>query len=85
MYAQENYGLKELYLHWNGFAAEGAKAMGHALKHNQCLEELDLSYNRIPEQGAIDLAGGVGTNDQLRALKVSNFGVFNFHYHKHPV
>ncbi len=31
----------------NGFANEGAKAMGHALRHNQCLEELDLTHNRI--------------------------------------
>ena len=48
--------------------------MGHALKHNQCLEELDLSYNRIPEQGAVDLASGIGANDQLRALKVRYLG-----------
>ncbi len=33
----------------NGFANEGAKAMGHALRHNQCLEELDLTHNRIGE------------------------------------
>ena len=69
---QENYGLKELYLHWNGFGAEGAKSMGHALKHNQCLEELDLSHNRIPEEGAMYLASGIVVNDQLRALKVAS-------------
>ena len=69
---QENYGLKELYLHWNGFGVEGAKAMGHALKHNQCLEELDLSHNRIPEEGAMYLASGIVVNDQLRALKVAS-------------
>ena len=64
--------MKELYLHWNGFGVEGAKAMGHALKHNQCLEELDLSHNRIPEEGAMYLASGIAVNDQLRALKVAS-------------
>ena len=46
--------------------------MGHALKHNQSLEEIDLSHNRIPEEGAIDLASGIAANDQLRAVKVIN-------------
>ena len=34
--------LKVLDLAWNGFANEGAAAMGEALKSNSSLEVLDL-------------------------------------------
>ena len=55
----------------NGFGVEGAVAMGHALLHNQCLEELNLSNNRIGDDGAIGIAKGLASNETLIALKVS--------------
>ena len=39
-----NAGLKKFDISWNGFAQEGAKAFLKALKENEVLEELDLSY-----------------------------------------
>ena len=35
--------LKSLDLSWNGFAVDGCKALGDALKANNILEELDLT------------------------------------------
>ena len=46
-YLQNNRGLVELDLSWNGFGNEGAAAIGEALKYNSSLEVLDLSNNRI--------------------------------------
>ena len=60
----------------NGFGVEGAIAMGHALMHNQCLEELDMSNNRILDDGAIGLAKGLTNNETLIALKVSSIVVY---------
>ena len=55
----------------NGFGFEGARAIGHALKHNQSLEELDLSANRITSPGAIEIAKGLKVNDVLKVIKVN--------------
>ncbi len=80
---KENDGLVELDLQWNGFGVDGACAMGHALAHNDCLEELDLSHNRIAEtdavtadgnriaDGATALAKALVVNTKLQAFKVS--------------
>ena len=54
----------------NGFSGPGAEAFGRALKHNRTLTELDLSHNRVPEEGAGHIALGIQTNDTLRVLKV---------------
>ena len=54
----------------NGFGYDGAMAMGHALKHNQSLASLDLSCNRIPPYGAIEIAKGLKVNENLTHLKV---------------
>jgi len=48
---KSNITLKALDLSWNGFADEGAMAMGEALKSNNSLTWLDLSYNRITDRG----------------------------------
>lgn len=36
--------MKKINLAWNGFGLEGSIAFGDALKGNQVLEELDLTY-----------------------------------------
>ena len=54
----------------NGFSGPGAEAFGRALKHNRTLAELDISHNRVPEEGAGHIALGIQTNDTLRVLKV---------------
>lgn len=67
---KENYGLTDMKLAMNGFGYEGARAMGHALKHNQSLATLDLSCNRINPPGAIEIAKGLKVNESLAMLKV---------------
>lgn len=42
----------------NGFANDGAFAMGKALKENKTLIELDMSSNRVNIEGAILLCKG---------------------------
>ena len=54
----------------NGFSGIGAEAFGRALKHNRGLTELDISHNRVPEEGAGHIALGLQTNDSLKVLKV---------------
>lgn len=54
----------------NGFGLDGARAMGHALKHNQSLEDLDLSANRIPSEGAVEIAKGLKVNEILQIIRV---------------
>ena len=36
--------MSRINLSWNGFAVDGAKALGDALKLNAALEELDVSW-----------------------------------------
>lgn len=56
----------------NGFAKEGSKALGVALKVNQCLEELDISQNRISPDGALEIARALQTNSDLKIVKVKS-------------
>ena len=55
----------------NGFGYDGAQVMGHALKHNQSLAVLDLSNNRIPSEGVLEIAKALKVNENLECLKVS--------------
>lgn len=54
-----------------GLAKAGSEAMMKALKHNRTLRELDISFNRIPVEGAAFLANGLKENDVLQYLKVN--------------
>ena len=54
----------------NGLAEVGAIAIGHALQHNQSLENLDISNNRINDNGVEALAKGLKTNETLKILNV---------------
>lgn len=54
----------------NGLGLAGAEAMGKALKVNRTLLDLDISFNRIPEEGAGHMAVGLQVNDVLQSLKV---------------
>lgn len=56
-----------------GLAKAGSEAMMKALKHNRTLKELDISFNRIPVEGATFLASGLKENDVLQQLKVIKF------------
>ena len=63
-------GLKHLNLCMNGFGLEGAKALEEALRQNHTLLELNISYCRIPLEGAPHIASGLQHNDCLTHLDV---------------
>ena len=53
-----------------GLGKQGATALMDALQDNRTLIELDISFNRIPLEGAKDIAEGLKDNDTLKVLKV---------------
>ncbi|XP_070297645.1 leucine-rich repeat-containing protein 74A-like, partial [Salvelinus sp. IW2-2015] len=65
-----NVTLKQLDLSWNGFGSAGAQALGEALRHNNTLVHLDLSNNRVSDEGTALLCNGLAANDSLRVLRV---------------
>jgi len=56
-------------LSWNGFADEGAAAVGESLRENNTLIDLDLSNNRISTEGALALSKGLQINNTLKILR----------------
>ena len=54
----------------NGFGQDGTEALGKALKNNRTLMELDISHNRVSENGATSMANGIQQNDTLQVLRV---------------
>ena len=67
---QRNNSLKTLNLAWNGFSEKGSRAMGEALAKNKCLQELDLSSNRISMDATAFLVKGLQKNETLHIIKV---------------
>lgn len=67
---QKNVSLKMLNLAWNGFANEGAVALGKALEKNRTLKSLDISNNRIGIVGIRALIKGLKQNEGISSLKV---------------
>jgi len=55
----------------NGLSLDGSVILGKAIAHNRTLRELNISSNRIPIQGAMDIAKGLYVNDTLMVLRVS--------------
>lgn len=62
--------MKKFRFQMAGLAKAGSEAMMKALKHNRTLRDLDISFNRIPVEGAAFLANGLKENDVLQCLKV---------------
>lgn len=63
-------GLRRVRFTMAGLGKLGAQAIMEALKHNRTLIELDISFNRIPIEGANFIAAGLRHNDTLKVLKV---------------
>ena len=72
---QDNFGLKHLNLAWNGFGEEGAKELAIALKTSS-LSHLDLTNNRIPDEGFLALIKTIKDTDELRCLKVKKIALY---------
>ena len=65
--------MKVFRFGYNGLGNEGALAVGDCLRNNNILTELDITCNRITLDGAIAIAKGLDTNENLRILKVSTY------------
>ena len=57
-------------LSWNGFAMEGCRSMGEALKNNITLRELDISNSRVNFACLAELLKGLKENKSLEILRV---------------
>ncbi len=63
--------LVELYMNHNDIGDEGAKALANAfLFDNQTLNTLELSHNRIMNEGGTSLAIALANNQTLTTLKL---------------
>ena len=67
---QKNQSLEYINLGWNGFAFEGCVALSEALRHNTCLEKLNISCNRIHPPALLELMKGLCSNKVLKILVV---------------
>ncbi|PAA66046.1 hypothetical protein BOX15_Mlig009974g1, partial [Macrostomum lignano] len=66
-----NNGLKVLDLSFNGFGPTyGLQELSKAIKVNTCLEELNLSNNRITTEGAVLFGKGLTLNSTLKVLRM---------------
>lgn len=63
-----NTCLKTLNLAWNN--CEGSLEIGRCLTKNDTLMELNLNYNKITAQGAIDISSGLVSNKSLHILRL---------------
>lgn len=64
--------MKYLDISMNGLGVDGARALENSLKENKYLEELNISYCRIPTDGCAHIAAGLQINDTLKKLNVRN-------------
>lgn len=62
----------------NGFGMKGAEALEDMLRENHTLLELDISFCRIPLQGAPHIAAGIQNNDALEKLNVNIPPLYSF-------
>ena len=65
--------MRSINLSWNGFSDKGSKAVSAALCKNSTLMEIDLSSNRITEEGIVYLTKAFPRNTTLEILKVVTF------------
>ncbi|CAB1322327.1 unnamed protein product [Coregonus sp. 'balchen'] len=66
-----NIFLGTLDLSYNGLGKDGAVALGQALRENP-LEDINISNNRVPPEGAIRFAMGLQVNKTIKTLNVSH-------------
>ena len=73
---QVNARLKAVILSWNGLDKATAASLRECLKHNETLQELDISNNRFTAEDAAVMASGLSHNENLVVLKVNYIDAF---------
>ena len=61
----------------NGLGDQGAMSLDQTLRNNPVLLHLDISFNRMTDEGIIKMAKGLRWNDTLQELYVSMGGHVN--------
>ena len=73
---QANTTMKILDISGNrGIAANGAKSLGRALSVNSSLEELNISWTSIGDEGVAHIANALQTNTTMKVLNVEHCGM----------
>ena len=73
---QANTTIKSLHISANfSIAVNGAESLGRALSVNSSLEELDISYTRIGDEGVAHIANALQTNTTLKVMDVLDCGI----------
>ena len=62
--------MTTINLAYNGLSIPGAVAMAEALEENDILTDLDLTCNRIFDEGAVRIGKALLVNETLSKLKV---------------
>ena len=68
----EAMSLRNLNVAFSQLGVAGAKVFGRVLKANQVLEEVDLRFNAIGEEGAMAIADGANGHKSLDAVFVQH-------------
>jgi len=64
--------LQVLHMWGNGLTAQEAPAISDMMN---CLEQLDISNNRLGDDGAVELSKGIAKKGTLKVLKISYNGI----------
>ena len=70
--------LRSLHLSMNGVGVPGAMFAGDMLTSNESLTYLDISFNRIHDQGVEFIAAGLQKNEALHHLIVHLLAFYSF-------
>jgi hypothetical protein len=62
--------MSSLSLAYNGLSITGARSMGDCLQINEILTDLDLTCNRMFDEGVAFIAKALQTNETLKKLRV---------------
>lgn len=62
--------MSSISLAYNGLCITGARAMGECLQINEILTDLDLTCNRMFDEGVAFIAKALSTNENLQKLRV---------------
>ena len=79
-YLQMNNSITVLNLSMNGFGASGAVSLAAALLSNTCLQELDISNNRIDAEGFKAIGKLLAQNTSITLLEVLDILFTSFLY-----
>ena len=64
--------LKKCSVAFNGFDTDGGKVLAEVIKHNNSLQDFDISNTRLTAECAATIANALEVNDSMKKLNVRN-------------